>query len=72
MNLNLDDQGISLPAFPSMTDLKLHNSYVIPKLVNKVKVNLNLSNVSGPDCIPVVAVKRFVPELTYVLAGLAG
>ena len=72
MNLNLDDQGISLPAFPSMTDLKLHNSYVIPKLVNKVKVNLNLSNVSGPDCIPVVAVKGFVPELTYVLAGLAG
>ena len=29
-NSNLDDSGISLPVFPSRTNLKLHNIYVTP------------------------------------------
>ena len=29
-NSNLDDSGISLPVFPSRTNLKLHNNSVIP------------------------------------------
>ena len=53
-NSNLDDSDISLPVFPSRTNLKLHNISVTPKMVRKVVMNLDLSKASGPDCIPVV------------------
>ena len=53
-NTNVDDSSISLPAFPSRTNLKLHDISVTPKMVKKVIMNLDLSNTSGPDCIPVV------------------
>ena len=53
MNSNLDDSVMSLLAFPSRTNLKLHNIYVTPKMVRKVIMNLDLSKASGPDCIPV-------------------
>ena len=39
-NSNLDDSGISLPVFPSRTNLKLHNISVTPKIVKKVITNL--------------------------------
>ena len=68
-NSNLDDSGISLPVFPSRTNLKLHNISVTPKMVKKVIMNLDLSKVSGPDCIPVVVLKNCEPELSYILAG---
>ena len=35
-NSNLDDSGISLPVFPSRTNLKLHNISVTPTMVTKV------------------------------------
>ena len=35
-NCNLEDSGISLPVFPSRTNLKLHNISVTPKMVKKV------------------------------------
>ena len=35
-NSYLDDSGISLPVFPSRTNLKLHNISITPKLVKKV------------------------------------
>ena len=54
LNPNLDDSGISLPVFPSRTNLKLHNISVTSKMVRKVVMNLDLSKASGPDCIPVV------------------
>ena len=57
MNSNLDDSGISLPVFPSRTNLKLHNISVTPKMVRKVVMNLDFSKASGPDCIPVVVLK---------------
>ena len=68
-NSNLNDSGISLPVFPSRTNLKLHNISVTPKMVKKVIMNLDLSKVSGPDCIPVVVLKNCEPELSYILAG---
>ena len=43
MNSNLEDSGVSLPVFPSRTDLKLHNISVTPKMVRKVVMNLDLS-----------------------------
>ena len=50
-NSNLDDPGISLPVFPSRTNLKLHNISVTPKMIKKVITNLVSSKASGPDCI---------------------
>ena len=51
-NSNLDASGISLPVFPSRTNLKLHNISITPKMVKKVITNLDSSKASGPDCIP--------------------
>ena len=70
MNSNLDDSGISLPVFPSRTNLKLNNISVTPKMVRKVVMNLNLTKASDPDCIPVVVLKNCEPELSYILAEL--
>ena len=53
-NSNLDDSGISLPVFPSRTNLKLHNVSVTPKMIKKVMTNLDLSKAPAPDCIPLV------------------
>ena len=57
-NSNLDDSGISLPAFLSRTNLKLHNIHVTPKLVKKVINNLDPLKASGTDCIPVVVLRK--------------
>ena len=70
LNSNLDNSGVSLPVFPSRTNLKLHNISVTPKMVRKVVMNLDLSKASGPDCIPVVVLKNCEPELSYLLAEL--
>ena len=69
-NSNLDESGISLPVSPSRTNLKLHNIFVTPKMVTKVAINLDLSRVSGPNCIPVVVLKNCEAELSYILAEL--
>ena len=70
-NSNLDDLGMSLPVFPSRTNLKLHNFSVTAKMVhNKFIMNLDLSQAPGPDCIPVVVLKNCEPELSYILAEL--
>ena len=69
-NSNLNDSGISLPVFPSRTNLKLHNISIIPKMVKKVITKLDSSKASGPDCIPVVVLKNCEPKLSYILAEL--
>ena len=69
-NSNLDDSGVSLPVFPSRTNLKLQNISVTPKMVKKVIMNLDLSKASGLDCISVVVLKSSEPELSYILAEL--
>ena len=69
-NSNLDDSGISLPVFPSRTNLKLHNISITPKMVKSVITNLYSSKASGPDCIPVVALMNSEPERSYILAKL--
>ena len=53
-NSNPDDLGISLPVFLSRTNLAVITKNVTAKMVRKVITNLDLSKVSGPDCIPVV------------------
>ena len=67
-NSNLDDSDISLPVFPSWTNLKLRNISVHPKTVKKVIANLDFSKASVPDCIPVVVLKNCEPELSYISA----
>ena len=42
----------------------MHYITVTPKMVEKVKTNLDLSIVSGPDCIPVAVLKNCEPELS--------
>ena len=59
-NSNLKDSGLSLPSFHSRINLKLHNISVTPKLVRKVITNLDLSRASGPDCLPVVDLKKIL------------
>ena len=58
-NSNLDDLGISLPVFPSKTNLKLHNISLLLKMVKKVIMNLDLLKGSVPDFIPVVVLKNY-------------
>ena len=68
MKSNRDDSGISLPVFPSRANLKLHNISVTHKMVKNVIINLDFSKASGLDRIPVVVLKNFEPELSYILA----
>ena len=69
-NSNLDDSGISLPVFPSRTNLKLHNISITSKMVKKFIINIDLSKVYSSDFIPVVILKNCEPELFYILAEL--
>ena len=69
-NSNLDDSGISLPVFPSRTNLKLHNISVTSKMVKKVIMNIDLLKASGPDCIPAAVLKICELEHFYILAEL--
>ena len=50
--------------------MKLHNISVTPKMVEKVMTSLDLSEMPGPDCIPVVLLKNYEPELPYIHAKL--
>ena len=63
-NSYLDDSGISLPVFLSITNLELHNISVTPMMVKKVIINLDLSNASGSNCIPMVVLKNCKPKLS--------
>ena len=69
-NSNLDDLGISLPAFPFRTNLRLHNISITRKMVKKVIKNLDSSKLSGVDCIPVVVLKNYEPDLSNTLTEL--
>ena len=53
----------------SRTNLTVHNISVTPKMVKKVRTNLDSSQVSGPDCIPVVVLNCW-PELSQILAEI--
>ena len=57
-NSNFDDSDISLPVFPSRTNLELTNLSVTPKMVKKIVTTLYLSKASGPDVISVVIQKN--------------
>ena len=39
-------------------------------MVKKVITNLDSSKAPGPDCIPVVVLQNYEPELSYILAKL--
>ena len=62
--------SICLPVFPSRTNLKLHNIFKTPEMIEKVITNLDSSKASDPDCIPVVFLRNCEPELLYILAEL--
>ena len=59
---------ISLPVFPSRTDLKLHNICLTHKMVKQVIANLHSSKASSPDSMPmVVPMLEFLKALFLVL-----
>ena len=39
-------------------------------MAKKIITNYDLPKASGPDCIPVVVLKNYEPELSYILAEL--
>ena len=51
--------------------MKLNNNSVTSKMVKKVIMNLDLSKVSGSDCILVLVLRNCEPELSYILAELS-
>ena len=67
-NSTFHDADITLPVFPSRTNLKLLNFSIAPKMVKEVIENLALSRASGTDGIPVVVLKNCEDELSYVLS----
>ena len=69
-NSNLEDSGISLPVFSSRINLKLHNISVTSRTINKVVTNLDSSNASGTDYIPVVVLENCESQLSYILTEL--
>ena len=69
-NSNIDYSGISLSLFPSRTNLKLYNISVTPKIIKMFIRNLDSLKVSGHDCIPVVVLRNYEPELSHMLAKL--
>ena len=69
-NSSLDGSSISLLVFLSRTNLKLHNISVTSMMVKMVVINLDLSEASGPSCIPIMIPKNCEPELSYILAEL--
>ena len=62
VNSDIDDSDISLPVFPSRTNLKLYNISVTPKMIRKVVMNLDLTKASGADCIPGAVLKNCEPS----------
>ena len=69
-NSNFDDSDISLPVFPSRTNLKRDKICITLKMVKKVIMNLDSSKVPGLDYIPVVVLKNCESELLYILPEL--
>ena len=53
-----------------LTNLKIHNTSLTPKIVKKVITNFDASKTSGLDCIPVMVLKNCEPELSFTLAEL--
>ena len=39
-------------------------------MIKRIMTDLDSSKASGPDCIPVVVLKNWEPELSYILAEL--
>ena len=70
-NSSLDGFGISLPVFPSRTNLKLHDNNVALKSVKEVIISVNFSEVFDPNCIPVVVLAKCEPELSYIQAEMS-
>ena len=69
-NSYLDDSDTSLPAFLSTANLRQHDISGIPKLVKSLITNRDSSKTYSPDCIPVMVLKKFEPELSYGLSEL--
>ena len=69
-NSYLGDFSNSLPAFPCRANLELRNITATPKMTEKAIVSHDFPEVSDANCIPVVVLKNYEPERSYILLGL--
>ena len=69
-NSTLKDEGHSLPAFPSRTDIEVPDPLITPMKVARIIHTLDASKATGPDGIPVIVLKMCSPELSPILAKL--
>ena len=69
-NSTLDDQGHTLPDFPTLTDSSIDSFTIKAKDIAKSIQNLDSSKATGPDGIPVVVLKKLCPEISPILAKL--
>ena len=69
-NFNLVASGMSLPASPSRTNLKLYNISLTPMVIEKVINNLDSSKASGSGGILGVVLLKCESERSYILAEL--
>ena len=59
---------VKLLVFLSRTNLKLHNIFETPKMIEKIITILDSSKAARPDCISVMVVKNCEPERSYIIA----
>ena len=69
-NSYLGDFSNSLPAFPCRANLELRNITATPKMTEKAIASHDSPGVSDANCIPVVVLKNYEPERSYILLGL--
>ena len=65
-NSNLNYSGVSLPVFPSRTNVKLYNISITPKMIKKVITNFDLSKASGPYSILALVLKNCIKFLSLL------
>ena len=62
----LNYSGVSLPVFPSRTNVKLYNISITLKMVKKVITNFDLSKASGPYSILALVLKNCIKFLSLL------
>ena len=68
-NSSLNDDGHSLPVFPSYTDKDISVHIDTPKNVARIIHSLDASKATGPNGIAVVEIQSCCPELAPIIVN---
>ena len=69
-NSTIDCAGIEPPVIPRRTETTISRVFVTPRLVRAIILDLDVAKASGPDSIPVIVLKKCVPEFSSILSKL--